>query len=121
MFYSPINMTVFIFEEEIEVSRYFSRDVSNCFDLLVDSCSDGTAIRINFFLFFVALSFNKNKNFVSNFSLVPRYIFINVIVPSGNCCLKTVNHFESLEFSLIEDFFNSFVSVLKSFSVAYDF
>ena len=84
-------MTVFIFEEEINVSRRFSRYVSNCFDLLVDWCSDRTAIRINFFWFSAALNFNKNSS-------VPRFIFINVIAPSSNCCLKTVNRLKRLEF-----------------------
>ena len=90
-------MTIFIFKKEIEQSRNFSRDVSNCFDLLVDWCPDGTEIRLNLFLFFVALNFNKN--FVSNFSQVPRCIFINVVASSSNRCLKTVNHLERLEFS----------------------
>ena len=89
-------MTVFIFEEEINVSKRFSRYVSNCFDFLVDWCSDRTAIRINFFWFSVALNFSKN--FVSKFSQVPRFIFINVIAPSSNCCLKTVNRLQRLEF-----------------------
>ena len=56
-------MTMFIFEEEIDLSINFSRDVSNCFDLLVDWCSDRAAIQINFFWLSVALSFNKNFDF----------------------------------------------------------
>ena len=82
-------MTLFFFEEEIDVSRNFCRYVSNCFDLLVDKCSDGTAIRINFFWFFVSLSFNKNL--ASNFSLALRCIFIKLIASNSNCYLKTVN------------------------------
>ena len=65
------------------------------------------------FFFFVALNFKKN--FLSNFSLVPLCIFINVIASSNNCCLKTVNHLERLEFFSDGKFSQFFCFFFKKF------
>ena len=89
---SPINLTVFHFQEEINMSRNFSRNMSHCFHLLVSTNHgfDQRAIRVNLYLFFI--HFQVNQNFIATFSLFPGYIPVNVIVTCNNFSLEAVGH-----------------------------
>ena len=94
------NLTVFLFQEKINMSGIFSRNMSCWFWWLWSSNQgfDRTAIRVNLHWFFIR--FQVSQSIISTFSLFSGSILVNVIATCSNFRLLfslqknfTISHF----------------------------
>ena len=86
------NLTAFSFDKEVNMSWYFTRDMSHGYETveeMIFSFKD-TRIWINFQWGF--FYFHLDYNFFSHFGIFPRSIFVNMVAPWGNSCSEWISH-----------------------------